>query len=108
MRVSELHFTWLVYMQGNSDVVQYLINEQRCNLQCEDKDGCTPLYFIQEKTSKMLSVINELCQLYKTCKRRSFPLTNSQLCGMSVKFVLKDTNCTTTLHWMCSLVTLMW
>ena len=115
----------LACMQGHLDIAQYLYYECGCSLQCDDKDGWKPieLAFFRNQTEivkyfdvhgqspkadlqKLFQGINQLYLLFIAYKKRDLHLvreSNSYLCVMNIKFVLKSENCSTTLHLMCEL-----
>ena len=115
----------LACMQGHLEIAQYLYYECGCNLQSEDKDGWKPIelagfhnqteivkYFDVHGQSpkadflKLFQEIDQLYQLFTGYRKRDFHLvteSNSHLCIMNVKFVLRSENCSTTLHFMCTL-----
>ena len=115
----------LACMQGHLDIAQYLYYECGCSLQCEDKDGWTPIelahfhnhtgimkYFhvdgqlLKADLLKLFQEIDQLYQLFTGYRKRDFHLiteSNSHLCVMNVEFVLRNENCSTTLHSMCAL-----
>ena len=117
----------LACMQGHLKIAQYLHYECGCILQCEDEDGWMPieLAFFHNQTEivkyfqidargqspeadllKLFQGMDQLYQLFTAYKKRDFHLvteSNSHLCVMNVKFVLKSENCRTTLHLMCAL-----
>ena len=115
----------LACMQGHLDIAQYLYYEEGYNLQCEDKDGWKPIdlagfhnqtdivkYFDtygrlpKADLLKLFQEIDQLYQLFTGYRKRDFYLitkSNSHLCVMNVKFVLRSKNCFTTLHFMCAL-----
>jgi cytohesin len=117
----------LACMQGHLEIAQYLYYEWIYNLQCKDKDGRTPSelagfrshtdivkYFDASGKSptetqdllKLFQGISQLYLLFTAYKKRDFHLvaeSNSHLCVMNVKFVLKSENYFTTLHYLCKL-----
>ena len=115
----------LACIQGHLEIAQYLYFECGCSLQCGDKDGWSPVglahfhnhtdivkYFNVHGQSpkadlmKIFQGINQLYQLFTGYKKRDFHLiteSNSHLCVLNVKFVLRNENCFTTLHFMCAL-----
>jgi hypothetical protein len=117
----------LACMQGHLEIAQYLHHELGCNLQCEDKDGWTPIelaHFHDHKDIvkcfdaheqfptkiqnllKLFQGMKQLYLLFTAYKKRDFHLvaeSNSHLCVMNVNFILKNEKCFTTLHLMCEL-----
>jgi ankyrin repeat protein len=114
----------LACMQGHLETAQFLYYEWGYNLQCKDEGGWTPIdlagfhnhidivrHFdasapteIQD-LQKLFQGIKQLYLLFTAYKKRDFhlvPESNSHLCVINVKFVLKCENCFTTLHLMCA------
>ena len=91
----------LACLQDHLDIIHYLTyNKERSALQCEDKYGWTPSCLIQDKVFRTWYLtIKQLHQLYEAYKRGSRPTLVQYF--LKAKFVLKNTNCTTTLHFMC-------
>ena len=119
----------LACMQGHLEIAQYLHYECGCSLQCEDKDGWTPIelagihdhidivkYFdawdqspiateAQDLTTffQGIKLLYQLFTAYKNRDSRLVAESNSHLCVMNVKFVLRSENCFTALHFLCKL-----